>query len=188
MFNNINNITSLTDIYGFKTNAYDILDTHLIKNNEWTAVAYFTQSKYGLCNGDTCNDLETNNSNYITDGNDYSSNVKQSTSYNVYGVYDMNGGSNEFTIGNYNNVLNSLDGFSTLPNSIYLNVYTTENNYLMKNLQHAIFETDNLFNNSTNYFVTQDNPWIVRTKLFSYTSSTGESNELIGSRTVLSIK
>lgn len=186
--NNINNITSLTDIYGFMKSTYDILDTHLIKNSEWGALAYFAQSKYGLCNGGICNDLESNNTNYITGGSNYLSNTNQSTSYNITGVYDLMGGADEFTMGNYNNMLNSLDGFSTIPNSIYTNIYTTEENYSLKKLQHALFETNTIFNNSTSNFVTIDKPWLIRNNLFSYNSSSGENSVSIGSRTVLVIK
>ena len=91
-------------------------------------------------------------------------------------------------MGNYNNTLNSLDEFSSLPDSIYLNAYTTEEKYLNNDLQHAMIETNNLFNDSLSYFVTQQNPWFVRPILFSYGNSTGENDESIGSRTVLSIK
>ena len=72
IFNYINNIISLTDIYGFDKSTHSILDTHLIKNNEWAAIAYFSQSKYGLCRNDICNTLANNDANYITGGLDYS--------------------------------------------------------------------------------------------------------------------
>ena len=46
------------------------------------------------------------------------------TTGNVYGIYDLNGGVDEFVMGNYNSTLNSLDGFNNLPDLKYLNVYT----------------------------------------------------------------
>lgn len=130
-FDIISNMTALSDIYAFEKNTYDILDTHLIKNNEWSAIAYFSQSKYGLCNNGNCVDLAENTSS-VTGGGDYTANTGQSTTQNVYGVYDLYGGLEEFTMGNYNNKLNSLDGFSALPDSVYLNIYTDENDYLIK--------------------------------------------------------
>lgn len=186
-FDIISNMTALSDIYAFEKNTYDILDTHLIKNNEWSAIAYFSQSKYGLCNNGNCVDLAENTSS-VTGGGDYTANTEQSTTQNVYGVYDLHGGLEEFTMGNYNNNLNSLDGFSALPDSVYLNIYTNENDYLIKKLQHAMFETNSLFNNAASDFVSEDKPWIIRNGLFSYGSSSGENTEQVGSRTVLIVK
>lgn len=113
--------------------------------------------------------------------------ISNSYCYYVYGVYGMYGGAEEFVMGNYNNSLNTLDGFSVLPNSIYLNAYTTEDDYLMNDLQHAFIETNSLYDSSLGNFVNIDNPWFVRNNLFSYDSNTGKKNESIGSRTVLVI-
>ena len=186
-FSDINKISLVTDIYGLDSSLYNILDTHLIKNSEWGALAYFSQSKYGLCIDENCKYLEVSDLNYFVDGIGYISNTSQSTTSNVYGVYGMYGGAEEFVMGNYNNSLNTLDGFSVLPNSIYLNAYTTEDDYLMNDLQHAFIETNSLYDSSLGNFVNIDNPWFVRNNLFSYDSNTGKKNESIGSRTVLVI-
>lgn len=187
LFNKINNITSLSDVYGFDITKHETINAHLIKNNEWSAIAYLSQSKYGLCNDGTCKDL-ANNSSGITGGVNYLSNITQSNTQNIYGIYDLNGGVNEFTMGNYSNTLNSLDGFSNLPDPIYLNVYTTEEEYLFNKYQHSMFETNNIFNNSTFNFINSTTPWLVRNGLFSYDSSTGANDGNIGSRTVLVVK
>ena len=43
------------------------LESHMMKNMEWGAVAYLASSKYGLCSGETCTDIMfNNNSNYVT--------------------------------------------------------------------------------------------------------------------------
>ncbi len=43
------------------------LESHMMKNTEWGAVAYLSQSKYGRCNGSTCEEVRINNNgNYIT--------------------------------------------------------------------------------------------------------------------------
>lgn len=183
MFNSIKNISSSTSLYNFEKNQ---VDTHLIKNNEWAAVAYFTRSKYGLCNDKTCKELEKNNL-FKTGGENYFSNSLQSTTSNIYGVYDMNGGVEEFVMGNYNNTLTSYDDFSILPNEKYLNIYTNSENYELLNLQHALLETTK-FNELSSNFVTPDNVWFSRNDLFSYNSTTGAANENIGSRTILIIK
>ena len=82
--------------------------SHMMKNSEWGAVAYLTQSKYGR-NG---KEIDINNSNSFITGNGGGSTsvssvsgtanayntvkgVKASTTGNVYGIYDMSGGAME---------------------------------------------------------------------------------------------
>jgi len=96
---------------------YDVLksydtdkESHMIKNSEWGAVAYLTQSQYGR-NG---HEIDTNtNSGYITGSGDvskigdtgstceYNTNLgaKASTTGNVYGIYDLAGGKWEHVAG-----------------------------------------------------------------------------------------
>ncbi len=84
-------------------------ESHLMKNSEWGAVAYLTQSQYGR-NGHEIN--INNSSSYITGNggestsasstseapNPYNTTTgaKASTTGNVYGVYDMSGGAWEY--------------------------------------------------------------------------------------------
>ena len=74
----------------------------MMKNIEWGAVAYLKQSKYGL--GIT--DIGINNNmGYLTGGGtdtSYKTNIGQSTSGNITGVYDMSAGAWEYVMGNYN--------------------------------------------------------------------------------------
>lgn len=104
----------------FNINA-NIADTHMIKNNEWGAIAYLSQSKYGKYgNSDYTgankqvyiNNLSTRITGIsggapaasgITSGG-YSYDVEingtgASTTGNIYGVYDMNGGTWEYAFG-----------------------------------------------------------------------------------------
>ena len=75
-------------------------ESHLMKNSEWGAVAYLTQSQYGR-NG---NEIDINNSSSYITGNgggstsasSTSTGAKASTTGNVYGVYDMSGGACEY--------------------------------------------------------------------------------------------
>ncbi len=68
------------------------MNSHMMKNSEWGAVAYLTHSKYGL-NG---KEIKANNSSsYYTGGGigeEYKSNTNESTTGNVYGIYDLSGG------------------------------------------------------------------------------------------------
>jgi hypothetical protein len=92
------------------------MNSHLVKNSEWGAVAYLTQSQYGR-NG---NEIDINNSSTYRTGNgggstSASSNetekgsedisykdvtvtgAKASTTGNIYGIFDMSGGMAENT-------------------------------------------------------------------------------------------
>ncbi len=56
-----NSVDSLSNKYGLSNDS----DIHLIKNTEWGAVAYLSQSKYGVCNSDgTCTSKVVNNNYY----------------------------------------------------------------------------------------------------------------------------
>lgn len=81
-------------------------DSHLMKNSEWGAVAYFAASQYGKT--PTINSLyEYDNSSNVyheyAGGKDYKTNVSQSTTGNVTGIYDLNGGAWEFVAAYYDN-------------------------------------------------------------------------------------
>ena len=99
----------------------DEIDTHVMKNMEWGAVAYLTNSKYGRyestgsCILSGCEVWINNNSNYTTGcaGDsvsaaesaacnqwDTTTGVNASTTGNIYGIYDMSGGAWEYVMGN----------------------------------------------------------------------------------------
>ena len=72
-----------------------IANSHMAKNSEWGAMAYLTESKYGR-NGTA---VTQNSTNTTTGQGNYVSNVSQSTTNNVYGIYDTVGGVYEDTAG-----------------------------------------------------------------------------------------
>ncbi len=82
------------------------LESHMLKNSEWGAVAYLTHSKYGR-NG---NEIYVNkNSRYITgystttaDSYNTAGGMRASSTGNIYGVYDLSGETWEPTISYYN--------------------------------------------------------------------------------------
>ncbi len=125
----------------FKT-AYNYernLDSHMMKNTEWGAVAYLSHSKYGINTEVRIN----NNSAYLTgyaavDGTDQSSypgtygtdstktlpyntetGYKASTTGNITGVYDMSGGAWEYVAG-YMPSSSDASGFSASELTTYL--------------------------------------------------------------------
>ena len=108
-------------------------DSHMMKNMEWGAVAYLKQSKYGL--GTTDIAVNTNSSYYTGGGTSdaYKTNVAQSTTGNIYGVYDMSGGAWEYVMGNMNNSSNAFyssnAGFTTAPDAKYYDSYKYGTSY-----------------------------------------------------------
>ena len=111
-------------IYGLSTNA----NTHLMKNNEWGAVAYLAASQYGTI------PKRNSNSSYYTGGNNYVTNKAQSTTGTVNGVYDLNGGAWEYVAAYYDN------GNSNLAkgNSTVLAMFDSSNSYKLKS-EYAAF-------------------------------------------------
>ena len=91
-------------------------ESHLMKNSEWGAVAYLTESKYGR-NGTAVS--SNTNSGYYTAGESgatATTNPLQSTTGNEYGIFDTVGGADEYVAGyiadsswNYGNSFASID-------------------------------------------------------------------------------
>ena len=104
-------------------------DSHMMKNMEWGAVAYLSHSKYGTCTDGNCVGISVNISSTTGGGssNAYKTNVAQSTTGNIYGVYDMSGGLYEYVMGNEANIngvfYSSGSGFTTSPDSKYYDSY-----------------------------------------------------------------
>lgn len=201
------NMKKSGNIYGLSSS----INTHMIKNNEWGAIAYLTLSLYGRCSSSTsCTDISINNcstyktgiagdtidasssSTTCTDSNNkYNSEkgVLASSTGNIYGIYDLVGGSNEAVMGNYSSQISN-SGFSSFPYSTYVNVYSTSSDYTLSGLQHALAETSGWFNNTT-YFPSSSNTWIARSGTYSlgsasglfYTSSAYTGNADIGTST-----
>lgn len=110
------------DVYGW--NSAEV-NTHMIKNTEWGAIAYLTYSKYGRsdeiwvnasmdvitgCGGQSASGATFSGCPYPYD----SVNGKQASSTgNLYGIYDLSGGAWEFTSAYINNGNNSLMSFGS---------------------------------------------------------------------------
>lgn len=75
----------------------ETVNSHLVTNLEWGATLYLSHSKYGVCNSDGCMNIGMNDT-YIS-----GSNKQDTTTRNVFGVYDMNGSAAEYVIG-YNEI------------------------------------------------------------------------------------
>jgi len=183
----IMNMNTTNNIYGLSSS----FDSHMIKNSEWGAVAYLSHSKYGTCTNGSCIEVGINNSgdltNYITGksyggpGGKYSSDSytyesdngqKASTTLNIYGVYDMSGGANEYTLGNsvkVDGVTMNDGGYSYLeyPDKKYYDVYsyTSSDTLIASKLGDGIkemYNDSNLWYGDEASFVKPSYPWTLR--------------------------
>ena len=180
------------------------LDSHMMKNTEWGATTYLAESKYGR-NG---TEIAINNSgNRITGtsgGNpgvsstdatyvyNTTNGVLASTTGNVYGIYDMSGGVDEYVMGMYQDTNGNIhtgnstsenSGFngyltngSQITNGIdlpeerkYYNLYTAKNN---SNIGDALYETSG-WNGDYASFVNSYRPFFNRGGSYSDPSITG---------------
>lgn len=165
--------------YGWDNSGSGI-DTHLIKNTEWGAVAYLSKSSYGQ----TTEIWINNSSTYITgcagssvDAGDVSgctnsyetvNGMKASTTGTIYGIYDMSGGAYEKVaayIDNSNSVLTTNAASLVSADAKYKNVYPNGSpedqgtNYaLMINYKgDAMYETGNGYNAGYGWY----SDWVV---------------------------
>ena len=138
-------------------------DSHMMKNMEWGAVAYLKQSKYGL--GTTDIAINDNSSFYTGGGTSdaYKTNVAQSTTGNIYGVYDMSGGAWEYVMGNMKNSSNAFyssnAGFTTAPDAKYYDSYKYDTSYTSHargKLGDATKETLTTFGNTSGGWYSDD--------------------------------
>ena len=180
--------------YGFSSN----VDTHLMKNSEWAVVAYLSQSRYGKLgnrnfNGENKEIYQNKSDSYITgcsygspsNGNtDYGCQYKYneniggtgaSTTGTIYGIYDMSGGSWEYVMGNYNDVIGG-NGFTTMPELKYYDKYTSDNIMIACNggecLSHSLSETSGLYNDTHN-MISLEYPWLTRSGGYNDSGNTG---------------
>jgi hypothetical protein len=82
-------INNLSNDYGIM----DSVDSHVVSNLEWGAVLYLSHSKYGVCSSGKCDGISVNSS-YVSEKD-----KQDTTTRNVYGVYDMAGGTAEYVVG-----------------------------------------------------------------------------------------
>ena len=197
------------DIGNAYYNSYNFnrgLNSHLMKNTEWGAIAYLAYSKYG---SDTYKISNNNSREYITGGSKiesevYNVNKNETTTQNVYGIYDLSGGASEFVtafINNSNQYLSSgktgagymLDVISnTQYKTIYSNTqeeqqYNEKNatlNYRANSLKRgdAIFETSNngyqntSWNTNSSFYMQYDVPFMIRGGTYADPISAGLFN------------
>jgi len=137
----IDNMQASSNIYGLSTD-HSKVDSHMLINMEWGAVAYLAHSKYGRCNGSSCTETAINSyDNYKTGCgpqslgstssgstcNAYTSTLGLTASItgNIYGVYDMSGGALEYVMGNISSAAGSYTYYASSGGSNF--TYNTSN-------------------------------------------------------------
>ena len=206
------NMENNANIYGISTNK-DVIDPHMMKNIEWGVVAYLTHSVYGR-NG---TEVTMNSTGYDTGNGSYKTNVSMSTTGNVYGIYDMAGGTRErvaaYVNNNSENLTNITHGKSLYEaKNKYKDVYKVAsvedytNNYNANSDKYgdAVFETslnvENPYNSSWNedysYFPHADTAFFKRggyygdgsfAGIFAVLESNGAESKESSFRSVLTV-
>ena len=128
------------------------LKSHMLKNSEWGAVAYLTESKYGR-NGTEIGFNQ--NSDYITGGgtgNSYITNANQSSTGNVYGIYDLRGGANEYEAAYYTDgTLSNGSSFANRTSNEYSTAYGETTASTSYKYGDATYETSGWHSDSTSF-------------------------------------
>ena len=91
------------------------VDTHQMKNLEWGAVSYLSASQYGIVPTENKAGETYDEDIYkvYAAGKDYINNISQSTTGNVTGIYDMNGGAWEYVAAYWDDDSGNLEEFGT---------------------------------------------------------------------------
>src|SRR5574344_540674 len=207
---NVNSLRSTTvGSFWNALKSYDTSDTsHMMKNTEWGAVAYLTQSIYGKnsevyinndssyitgCGGTT---VSASSSSSCTNAYGTVTSYPQSTTGNIYGVFDMSGGAWEYVMGvskdtngnpysgreaannwnsgfngNYSYTSGSLTTGINFPDSKYYQTYVNSTESSQHNGD-ALKETHGRYGDAP-YFVDADYPWFFRGGSFDFGAGAG---------------
>ena len=169
------------------------LNSHMLKNSEWGAVAYLTHSQYGR-NG---TELEMNNKNYITAMGNIA-NVGQSSTGNETGIYDLRGGTTE-RVATYLEGGNTSNGSSLVSemDKKFVTVYTGESESSAYKAGDATYETSR-WHEDGSYFLLLTGPFFNRggscgytvssTGVFYYNNTLGGTGNSVNFRMCLAIK
>lgn len=185
-----NNLSNYYEAIEGKGNSY-----HIIKNSEWGTISYLSHSKYGICSNMKCTEIASNNT-YIS-----GKEGKDSTTGNIYGVYDMAGSASEFVMANYtsNNSLalnNSNFKYNvTIPSTDY-DLYSGTN-FILGDATKEILLTQSStgsWDNNYSIFIDKVNNWFIRggmagnevgNGIFYYNATNDSPSEYITTRVVV---
>ena len=186
-------MSGVASSFNIKDETNTLADSHMMKNMEWGAVAYLKQSEYGLGATDIAlnNYFDKSESVYYMTGcgsavgttsttttctpYNEANGQAASTTENIYGVYDMSGGTFEYVMGNMVNTSGEFYPSSAgtfTPAAKYYDAYTYNTPYTTHGrgkLGDATKETLKTFGNVTGgwysdsaYFPCLTSSWFVR--------------------------
>ncbi len=188
--------TSVATFFKTSYNYKRELDSHMMKNTEWGAVAYLSNSKYGINTEVRIN----NNQNYLTG---YAANTKNaansatdnqpyntptgylaSTTGNITGIYDMSGCSGEYMAAYSGTGSGGLTNEELTTYSKYFDVYPSSKSntaYDKRILGDATGEMGAFYNgyrnswyNDYSYFVNYNYTWFYRGGLYANKEKAGQ--------------
>ena len=144
------------------------LNSHMLKNSEWGAVAYLTESKYGR-NG---TEVTVNDQNYTTAMGNIVANKNQSSTGNVTGIYDLSGGAYEYVAAYYSGSSNLSNGnsFADGSSNEYSTAYTGTSVSSAYKPGDATYETSGWHDDIAN-FVLSNYPFFARGGGCNYSST-----------------
>ena len=173
--------------YNYKRN----LESHMMKNTEWGAVAYLSHSQFGIGYEVNINNNKTYKTGYSAlpstnqqtssgengDGDKYNQSYNNeigylaSTTGNITGVYDMSGGAWEYVAGYSNGKTGSSGLTPTNYDSKYFDVYsgTTYTSRILGDATGEMgpFNSQNSWYADNSSFINTSYPWFVRGSLYN---------------------
>ena len=196
-------IASTLKTDGTYTTDTNNVDTHLMKNIEWGAIAYLSKSTYGkstteiwinndqnYTTGCAANSASQSGNNGCLNTYETTNGVQASTTGNIYGVYDISGSAWEIVSAYVDNANANLTSYGTdilNANAKYKDIYTkaatddSTNNYALtiNKKGDAIYETSNSSTGIYSWFgdsssmAFTSSPWFVRGGFWYYVTYSG---------------
>ena len=164
---------------------------YMIKNTDWGAITYLAHSDFGLCTDNVCSDIGMNQT-FIS-----GSNINDSTTKNMYGVFDLSGGASEFMMSNYGSDSGKLIMNNTHFGDHILKVDEYEiyqkNSFILGDATKELSLNDGIWYNNYSLFVNETNDWFIRggiggttyKGMFAYNATTDNVSEYITTRFVI---
>ena len=186
--------SKIGDMYNYAKEYSTNLNSHMLKNSEWGAVVYLTESKYGR-NGAEKVKANANN-DYLTANGDIVANKLQSSTGNETGIYDLSGGAYEYVASYLAN------GDFSYANSTFTNnvsdEFSTAYTVAEGKTGDATSETEG-WNGDLAHFADSSNPFFIRggynrdpsasiTGVFYYSKNPGKGGIYYSFRMCLAVK
>ena len=170
-----NSVWTNQDLIDFYNKTNNLENNYsIIKNSEWGAVAYLSHSKYGTCQNYTCQKTTSNNKQIS--GND----IFDTTTNNIYGIFDMMGSAREITMAHY------IEKTQGLPNNITLGNILINHNDIDLYYENTFILGDATKEINDKLLFNPENSWLIRenNNIFDYQISNENKNPNVTTRIV----